>query len=104
MYKILKKIVTLFHFPISDEKLRVFSQFVKFGLVGLSNTAISYITYVICVYLGMHYFFANTLGFIISVLNSFYIHMRKIRGVTWYFWAVQYLMRNVQLYLMLKLQ
>lgn len=72
MYKILKKIVTLFHFPISDEKLRVFSQFVKFGLVGLSNTAISYITYVICVYLGMHYFFANTLGFIISVLNSFY--------------------------------
>ena len=78
MYKFLKRAVTVFHIPVSDKKLQVFSQFIKFGLVGISNTAISYITYVVCVYLGMHYFFANALGFVISVLNSFYWNNRYV--------------------------
>jgi len=47
-------------------------QFVKFGIVGLSNTAISYVTYALLVYLGAHYLLANGLAFVISVLNSFY--------------------------------
>lgn len=72
MYKLLKKIVKLFHIPLSDQKLEVLCQFVKFGLVGISNTVISYVTYVICIYLGAHYFLANALGFVLSVLNSFY--------------------------------
>ena len=72
MYKLLKKIVTVLHIPISDEKVEGLSQFIKFGLVGLSNTAISYFTYALCVYIGLHYFIANALGFVLSVLNSFY--------------------------------
>jgi putative flippase GtrA len=47
-------------------------QFIKFGIVGLSNTVIAYITYVILVYIGLYYIFANIIAFIISVLNSFY--------------------------------
>lgn len=53
-------------------------QFIKFGLVGVSNTAVSYITYTI-VYYGLKGHFedvaihlGNILGFILSVLNAFF--------------------------------
>ncbi len=47
-------------------------QFIKFGLVGVSNTLINYIVYVIFVSLGVHYTIANALGFVISVLNAYF--------------------------------
>lgn len=47
-------------------------QFIKFGLVGVSNTLINYVVYVIFVSLGVHYTIANALGFIISVLNAYF--------------------------------
>ncbi len=47
-------------------------QFIKFGIVGLSNTLISYVVYLVGVRFGMHYLLASVLGFVISVLNSFY--------------------------------
>jgi putative flippase GtrA len=47
-------------------------QFIKFGIVGFSNTVIAYIIYASLVYLGLHYVFANIMAFIISVLNSFF--------------------------------
>ena len=47
-------------------------QFIKFGIVGVSNTLIAYIAYSICVYVGIHYLIANALGFFISVLNAYY--------------------------------
>lgn len=47
-------------------------QFVKFAAVGLSNTLVNYIVYVIFISLGAHYVIANTLGFLISVLNAYF--------------------------------
>jgi putative flippase GtrA len=47
-------------------------QFIKFGIVGFSNTLISYIIYASLVYLDIHYFIASIIAFAISVLNSFY--------------------------------
>lgn len=47
-------------------------QFVKFCVVGLTNTIIGYVVYTICVYFGMHYLLANVVGFIVSVVNAFY--------------------------------
>jgi putative flippase GtrA len=46
-------------------------QFVKFGMVGLSNTAIAYAIYSALVYMKMHYLIANVSAFAVSVLNSF---------------------------------
>lgn len=46
-------------------------QFIKFGLVGVSNTLISQIVYMICLALGAHYILASVLSFIISVLNAY---------------------------------
>lgn len=60
---------------MSDKKKEWFQsliQFIKFGIVGLSNTLISYVVYLVGVRIGMHYLLASVLGFVISVLNSFY--------------------------------
>jgi len=50
------------------------SQFIKFGMVGLSNTIISYITYVVLVYLSVHYQIANVAAFIISSFSGFVLN------------------------------
>ncbi len=47
-------------------------QFIKFGLVGISNTLISELIYVIVVCLRGHYALAAFFGFFISVLNAYY--------------------------------
>lgn len=53
-------------------------QFIKFGIVGLSNTLISLAIYYFLVHFGMHYVWANTIGFIISVLNAFFWNSRYV--------------------------
>lgn len=47
-------------------------QFIKFGLVGFSNTFISYIVYLVLIYFNIYYLYASIVGFIVSVINSFY--------------------------------
>lgn len=47
-------------------------QFLKFGIVGLSNTAISYAVYALLVLADVHYLVANTAAFVVGVLNAFY--------------------------------
>jgi putative flippase GtrA len=47
-------------------------QFIKFGIVGFSNTVISYMIYSVLVYFGLHYIIASVAAFIVSVLNSFF--------------------------------
>lgn len=56
----------------SLDKYQGIVQIIKFGIVGLSNTLVSYIVYLIILFLGVHYIVGNIMGFILSVLNSFY--------------------------------
>jgi putative flippase GtrA len=58
-------------FPIANLRTLLI-QFIKFGIVGLSNTVISYAIYSVLVYIGLHYLVASIISFIISVLNSFF--------------------------------
>lgn len=51
---------------------RTLVQFFKFGVVGLSNTLISYLIYALLVWLGVYYITANVAAFIVGVLNSFF--------------------------------
>ena len=51
---------------------KLFQQFIKFGLVGVSNTIISLGIYYLLVYLNIHPVIANAVGFIVSVINSFF--------------------------------
>lgn len=65
-------IYKIFRLKFDEQKWNAFMQFVKFGLVGVSNTLISYVTYLICISFGMNYLLAQGIGFVISVTNSFY--------------------------------
>ena len=63
----------------SHPKLGWMIQFVKFGIVGVSNTLISLAVYYACYYwLGLHYQLSNLLGFIISVTNAYYWNSRYV--------------------------
>lgn len=57
---------------IKDEVWDGLVQFVKFGLVGFSNTIISYATYYILVPFGCNKYVASVIGFVLSVANAFY--------------------------------
>jgi len=57
---------------VTEEQWNTFMQFVKFGIVGLSNTFVSYVTYLIFLLLGAHYLVGSVVGFVVSVLNSYY--------------------------------
>ncbi|PFK42202.1 sugar translocase [Bacillus cereus] len=47
-------------------------KFLKFGLVGIFNTLITIISYIILVKLGMNYLIANIISYLIGVANSYY--------------------------------
>lgn len=51
----------VFRLSLKESTLLQITQFVKFCLVGLSNTLISYITYVIFIYFNAHYLLASIL-------------------------------------------
>ena len=53
-------------------------QFLKFGLIGISNTVISELVYIILVCLRFNYLFASCMGFGLSVLNAFYWNNRFV--------------------------
>lgn len=50
------------------------TQFIKFGIVGLSNTIISYVIYVGLVYFTVHYQIANVVAFIVSSFSGFLLN------------------------------
>lgn len=78
MRKIVEKILKILHINLSDAKVEALSQFVKFGLIGVTNTLISYGIYRLVLWLLAPYGFAydyligSIFGFIISVLWSFF--------------------------------
>ena len=67
---------------IQQEKLgnlrRFGRQFLKFGVVGVSNTAVSLAVYYVCLWLGWHYLVAHVMAWLLSVLNAFYWNYRYV--------------------------
>lgn len=53
-------------------------QFIKFGVVGVSNTAISLAVYYFMLWMGAAYLIANTVSWIIGVFNAFYWNNRYV--------------------------
>ena len=71
LFKIIKK-------DLTDKKRQTFKEFLQFGLVGVSNTIISYLLYVVTLLLvsksgvKFDYMIANIVSWLLSVLLSFY--------------------------------
>ncbi|MDO5559658.1 MAG: GtrA family protein [Oscillospiraceae bacterium] len=64
---------------LSDSQWQNFMQFVKFCLVGVSNTAISLGVYYIFVAVNSSlYMIGNAAGFVVSVLNSYILNSRFV--------------------------
>ncbi|MBD5487693.1 MAG: GtrA family protein [Lachnospiraceae bacterium] len=71
---------------LADEVYDSFMQFVKFGIVGVSNTAISYIVYLVSllsfrklgILLNNGYLVAQVIAFVLSVLWSFFWNSRLV--------------------------
>ena len=73
-------IFNVLNIKLSDTQWKGFLQFVKFGIVGLSNTIISYLIYLAAflslqklqLFPSVDYLIAQFIGFVLSVLWSFY--------------------------------
>lgn len=78
----------ILHLNLSEKKLEGIIQFFKFGIVGLSNTVISYVIYVITLQAfrmmevseKIDYLAAQVVAFILSVLWSFYWNNKYVFG------------------------
>lgn len=57
---------------IGNKFNKTVQQFIGFGMVGITNTVISLLTYYILIGVGFDYLLAYGLGFLISTVNSFY--------------------------------
>lgn len=53
-------------------------QFMKFGIVGVSNTLISLAVYYFLFSIGIHYVVANTFAFIISTFNAYFWNIKYV--------------------------
>lgn len=77
MYFVLFRVL---HVPFSEGKWESFLQFIKFGIVGVSNTIVSYVIYVSFllifqrteIFQNTDYLIAQFIAFLLSVLWSFY--------------------------------
>jgi len=62
-----------------SDLLKIVKQFIKFGIVGVSNTAISLAIYYIFIFISKDlYIVGNTVGFVVSVLNAYYWNNRYV--------------------------
>ncbi len=57
---------------ILKKKITEALQFIKFCIVGLSNTLICEGIYVVLLFFGVHYLAANIIGNLVSILNAYY--------------------------------
>lgn len=77
-------VVKVLHLSVLEKNWTGFMQFVKFGVIGLSNTLLSYILNVIVLLIlapfsvSWDYFAGNMVGFVLSVLWSFYWNNRFV--------------------------
>ena len=64
----------LFKKELSDDTWCMLEQFIKFLLVGCSNTIVVLVIYYIVVWIGgrQYYLLGQTLGYIIGIINSFF--------------------------------
>lgn len=52
--------------------MKSLKELIKFGMVGILNTIVSNVVYILVVNLGAHYLVASVMGFLISVLNAYF--------------------------------
>ena len=78
--KMVRGFFRILHIRLSEKQMEGFLQFVRFGIIGLSNTIVSYVLYLVTLFFlqshgwlqSVDYLIGNVVGFVLSVLWSFY--------------------------------
>lgn len=86
VYVVLSAFYKLIGKELSNHTFTVFMQFVKFGIVGVSNTIISYVLYALSLltfqkiglFPKIDYLLAQVIAFVLSVLWSFYWNNKMV--------------------------
>lgn len=82
--KMVRLFLRLFHIGDLEERVEAVVQFIKFGIVGVSNTVIGYLVNIATIFALRNadafwdYFAGNIMAFIIGVLWSFYWNNRYV--------------------------
>lgn len=83
--KIFEWICKFLHIKITEKNTNLVIQFFRFGIVGLSNTLISYFTYLISFWIFLYLHIFPTIDYLIAQVISFFL------GVVWsFFWNNKY--------------
>ena len=96
--KLVRGFFRVLHINLSEKQTEGFLQFVKFGIIGLSNTVVSYALYLLTLWIlqsrgwfpKADYLIGNVVGFVISVLWSFYwnrkfvFHAEEGKQIPWF--------------------
>lgn len=88
--KIIDRLLKGLHIKVSDKARTVISQFIRFGVVGVSNTLLSYVLYRLGLYLlrrvhfapAVDYQLAYAFAWALSVIWSFYWNRRFVFEAT----------------------
>lgn len=86
LYFIINTGFRIIGYELTDDTFQTIMQFIKFGIVGASNTVISYVIYVgglmvfkkLNILQDYNYLLAQMIAFILSVLWSFYWNNKKV--------------------------
>lgn len=83
----MEKLLALLRSINRDNWKTVLIQFIKFGIIGVSNTLISTAVYYLFIWINTDLYFAgNVVGWIVSVFNSFYWNNRFVFKNSEYSW------------------
>lgn len=63
---------------VNQKLIPLSMQFVKFGIIGVTNTLISLSVYYLLIGVNVQYIIAYTMGFLISVVNAYYWNRRYV--------------------------
>lgn len=74
----MKKLIKRLGIHDVEDLKKFIVQFIKFSIVGLSNTIIFLITYYILLFFDFHYIIANSIGGILGILNSYIWNSRHV--------------------------
>lgn len=84
MERIIRNVLEKLNLTLSDEKTEGLIQFIKFGLVGVTNTLLSYAIYLLVLFLmkplnvAWDIYVGSILSFLLSVLWSFWLNNRLV--------------------------
>ena len=79
LHAVLQRLFRLAGKELTDAAFEQILQFLKFCIVGFSNTAVSLIVYYIVVFINKAWYLAGTVaGFILSVLNSYLLNSKFV--------------------------